>query len=212
MQPLAFVCILHLISRFVCNYVFCRWGVNVGYMAHQLQAATWNGRLENLETNNIQLGTHPWAAVLSTTGIDSDVHYSVRSSCQPVFKTYLNWWQNLTIVISPLSLVTYLERLLVPAKVGGGGSHSNKDSLTRKYTLLFSSRLKVESFYVNITSKGQPDFYNPTHTHTHTFSTASNEQHWTICSISIQSKHCFLCTNSSSLSLHLAKRKKNKLV
>lgn len=98
MQPLLCVCILLLISRFECNYVFCRWGVNAN-MAHQLCAATWIGPLENLETNNTELGSQPWAAVLSTTGIASDVQFSV-SLLLAAFKMCLWWSQKLSIIDS----------------------------------------------------------------------------------------------------------------
>lgn len=50
-------------------------------MAHQLFAATWIGPLENLETHNIELGSQPRAAVLSTTGIVSDVQFSEWAYC-----------------------------------------------------------------------------------------------------------------------------------
>lgn len=151
-KPLACVRILHLISRFVCNYVFCRWGVNVGYMARQLQAATWNGPLENLETNNIQLGTHPWAAVLSTTGSISDVHFAVRSDCSPGFKQ-ASAGDRAFLWPVPLRTVSFgckMNDFWGGALTWEGGSHPIDQVLPTKH--LF--RLQID-----MSSKGQSDFF-----------------------------------------------------
>jgi len=155
MQPLACVCILHLISRFECNYVFCRWGVNAGYMAHQLCAATWNGPLENLETNNIQLGAQPWAAVLSTTGIASDAQFSVWAYCKPLSKCVYVGDKNFpsSILLKPLCLLA--EKLQLPAR-GGMLSPVNFHWMKRIFLSLQAKGLTFMSFMSN---KGQPDFY-----------------------------------------------------